>query len=107
MEVALTSLRYDRVRKARLYAAAGIPEYWIVNLVDRQLEVFRQPTPDGYAECLTEAEDVRPLHAAGPPLRVTRPPAAAEVTALVAGDGVGGPGEPVGALAVAPRQRRS
>ena len=44
VEISDTSLAYDRNRKAMLYATAGIPEYWIVNLVHRQLEVFRAPT---------------------------------------------------------------
>ncbi len=33
----------DRTRKAALYAEASIPEYWIINIADRQLEVHRQP----------------------------------------------------------------
>lgn len=45
IEVAESSLRYDRTRKARAYAASGIPEYWIVNLVDRRVEVFTDPDP--------------------------------------------------------------
>ncbi len=43
IEVADTSLEYDRTEKMSLYAAAGIPEYWIVNLVERCLEVYREP----------------------------------------------------------------
>ncbi len=43
IEVADSSLARDR-KKARLYARAGVPVYWIVNLVDRQLEAFSQPT---------------------------------------------------------------
>jgi Uma2 family endonuclease len=43
VEVALASLRLDRTRKCRTYARAGVPEYWIVNLVDRVLEVHREP----------------------------------------------------------------
>lgn len=43
IEVADSTLNFDRVQKAATYAAAGIPEYWIVNLVDRQLEVHREP----------------------------------------------------------------
>ena len=46
MEVSDTTLAYDRGQKASLYARAGITDYWIVNLVDRQVEVFRQPRPD-------------------------------------------------------------
>jgi Uma2 family endonuclease len=43
VEVALTSLRLDRTCKCRAFARAGVPEYWIVNLVDRALEVHREP----------------------------------------------------------------
>jgi Uma2 family endonuclease len=43
VEVALASLRLDRTRKSRAYARAGVPEYWILNLVDRVLEVHREP----------------------------------------------------------------
>lgn len=47
VEVADSSLAFDRGRKASLYARAGITDYWIVNLMDRQLEVLRnlQPSP--------------------------------------------------------------
>ena len=47
VEVADSSLQYDRLQKRPQYAAAGIPEYWIVNLIDRRLEVFRDPAPGG------------------------------------------------------------
>ena len=43
VEVSDSTLRFDRQTKSRMYAGAGIQEYWIVNIVDRQLEVFRQP----------------------------------------------------------------
>ena len=43
VEVADTSLDRDRGAKARIYARAGIPVYWIVNVVDRQLEVYEAP----------------------------------------------------------------
>ena len=45
VEVADTSLKQDRLTKGPIYAAAGIPEYWIVNLRDGCLEVRRQPEP--------------------------------------------------------------
>ena len=45
VEVSESSLRFDRGEKASLYASAGIPEYWIVNLLDRRLEVYRDPVP--------------------------------------------------------------
>lgn len=43
IEVAADSLQKDRGVKSRLYARAGIPEYWIVNLVDDQVEAYRDP----------------------------------------------------------------
>jgi hypothetical protein len=45
VEVAVSSLAEDRNYKAWLYATAGIKLYWIVNLVDRQLEVYSDPDP--------------------------------------------------------------
>jgi Uma2 family endonuclease len=51
VEVADGSLRLDRRFKAAIYARAGLREYWIVNLVDRALEVHREPqAPAGAAE---------------------------------------------------------
>jgi Uma2 family endonuclease len=49
IEVAQSSLPDDR-RKAALYSAAGVSEYWIVNLVDSVIEVHRHPSPSGYAQ---------------------------------------------------------
>jgi Uma2 family endonuclease len=43
IEVADSSIKFDRDTKAPLYAAAGISEYWIVNLIDNHLEIYRQP----------------------------------------------------------------
>jgi Uma2 family endonuclease len=54
-EVADSSLQHDRGWKKRIYARAGIPTYWIVNLVNRQVEVFTQPSGDvefpDYSQC--------------------------------------------------------
>ncbi len=50
VEVADSSLVIDRGRKLRLYAREGVPEYWIVNLVDDCVEVHRQPAGEGYAD---------------------------------------------------------
>jgi Uma2 family endonuclease len=44
IEVADATLTGDRVDKGRIYARAGIPCYWIVNLVDRQVEVYMVPS---------------------------------------------------------------
>ena len=43
IEVAQSRLAFDRRQKASLYARAGIADYWVVNLVDRVLEVYREP----------------------------------------------------------------
>jgi Uma2 family endonuclease len=48
VEVADTSLAHDRYTKGPLYARAGIPEYWIVDLNGERVEVYREPSPDGY-----------------------------------------------------------
>jgi Uma2 family endonuclease len=50
VEVSDSSLRKDRDSKALIYAAASIPEYWIVNLVDRQVEVLSRPADQGYLD---------------------------------------------------------
>jgi Uma2 family endonuclease len=49
IEVADSSIKFDRDTKAPLYAAAGISEYWIVNLIDDRLEIYRQPERSIYA----------------------------------------------------------
>ncbi|NCJ07886.1 Uma2 family endonuclease [Synechococcales cyanobacterium C] len=49
VEVADTSLSYDRNIKGSLYAKAGVADYWILNLVKRRLEVRRQPVADNQA----------------------------------------------------------
>jgi len=48
IEVSDSTVLYDRRVKAILYGAAGIIEYWIVNLPERQIEVYREPRADGY-----------------------------------------------------------
>jgi Uma2 family endonuclease len=49
IEVAVSTLDLDR-QKAAIYAAAGVPEYWLVDPVQRQVEVHRRPEGDGYRE---------------------------------------------------------
>ena len=53
VEVAVTSVEFDRQVKVPLYAEEGIQEYWIVNLEEDGLEIYRQPGPKGYAETQT------------------------------------------------------
>lgn len=50
IEVADSSLYEDRREKMILYARAGIPEYWIVNIPDLQFEILRGPSDSGYTE---------------------------------------------------------
>jgi Uma2 family endonuclease len=50
VEVADTTLRYDREVKVPLYARHGIPEAWIVDLQGRALNVFREPATEGYRQ---------------------------------------------------------
>jgi Uma2 family endonuclease len=45
VEVSESSLALDREHKGSLYARAGLPDYWIVNLPERVLEVYRDPEP--------------------------------------------------------------
>lgn len=63
VEVAFSSLRYDRTRKVPLYARHGIPEVWIVAINERRLEVYREPVGGHYANvvALTEGDSVAPL----------------------------------------------
>jgi Uma2 family endonuclease len=48
IEVCETSGEFDRHVKLPLYAKAGIPEVWIVDLSREQIEVYRDPKPEGY-----------------------------------------------------------
>lgn len=79
VEIAYSSLGYDRRYKASLYARAGIAEFWIVNLVERKLEVHRGPVADSAAEygwryacvlVLGPDDIVTPLTAPGARVRV-------------------------------------
>lgn len=73
VEISETTVNFDRNRKSRIYAIAGIPEYWIVNLEAQQIEVFRQPQPSGeYLERFVakRGESLAPLGAPGAKLRV-------------------------------------
>ena len=77
VEVAASTLDYDRHTKGSLYARAGIPEFWLVNLVERQIEVCRDPRPAPGAPFGWEYADVQillpgasvlPIEAAAPVL---------------------------------------
>ncbi|HEX4052917.1 MAG TPA: Uma2 family endonuclease [Tepidisphaeraceae bacterium] len=73
VEVSDTSLEFDQKGKASLYARAGIKDYWIVNLTDRTVEVYRDPVPDEtslfgfqYADksIFTDKDRIKPFAAA-------------------------------------------
>ena len=49
IEVADSSLAFDRGTKLRLYAEQGVPEYWVVDVVARRIEVYREPAADTFA----------------------------------------------------------
>ncbi|MCC3424631.1 MAG: Uma2 family endonuclease [Microcoleus sp. PH2017_01_SCD_O_A] len=63
IEVADSSLAYDREVKANIYARSGIVDYWVLNVNDRQLHVFREPADDGYQSevILEETASISPL----------------------------------------------
>lgn len=67
LEVSDSTLRFDLTVKARLYARAGIPDYWVINLVNRQIVVHRQPAGDAYLSTVvySEQEPVAPLESPG------------------------------------------
>ena len=63
IEVADTSLTFDREIKAKAYARSGITDYWVLNVNERQLHVFREPADDGYQSevILGETASISPL----------------------------------------------
>ena len=80
VEVAESSLELDRRRKEGLYARAGLPDYCVLNLIDRVLEVYREPVPDPAApfgwryarqEAFDAAARVAPLAAPGSSIPVS------------------------------------
>ncbi len=63
VEIADSTLKQDCQVKDKLYAHAGIVEYWVVDLPHRQVHIFRNPTPTGYATqlILQEPNEFSPL----------------------------------------------
>ena len=66
IEASVSTLRYDLTTKARLYALAGIVEYWVVSLTDRTLAVHRDPWEGLYRDVRTYRENERVAALAGP-----------------------------------------
>ena len=71
IEVMDTSAETDRGVKLPLYARAGIPEVWLLDLATRRVEVFRQPSLSGYSEAHTVERDDRLVLQAFPDLSLT------------------------------------
>jgi Uma2 family endonuclease len=63
IEVADSSLTFDREIKAKIYARSGIADYWVLNVNERQLHVFREPAVDGYQSevILAETASISPI----------------------------------------------
>jgi Uma2 family endonuclease len=73
IEVAESSLSVDRGVKRRLYARCGVPEYWIVNVIEQLIEVYTEPAGDAYAQMqgYERGQAVRPIHFPDVEVRVT------------------------------------
>jgi Uma2 family endonuclease len=63
IEVADSSLKFDCETKGKVYAQAEINDYWVLDVVERQLYVFREPTSSGYKSKLVlgDKESISPL----------------------------------------------
>ena len=63
IEVADSTLKQDCEVKDKLYARSSIAEYWVIDIKNRQVHIFRDPTPTGYSSqlILTESHSVSPL----------------------------------------------
>ena len=72
VEVSDSTLAKDRGRKLRAYARNGVPEYWIVNLQESQLEVYRDPQGEAYESCVVfhPGKTVAPLAKPDAPIAV-------------------------------------
>jgi Uma2 family endonuclease len=74
VEVAVSSLRTDTAVKPALYAAAGVPELWVVDVPGRRLTAFAGPRPAGYATQTAHGPEgcVRPASVKAEPLDLAR-----------------------------------
>ena len=85
IEVSEATLDQDRGRKAAIYARSGIADYWIVNLVDRQLEVHRDPVADPKHRFRFRYADVRIVKPPGVVAPLAAPHASIAVADLLPG----------------------
>jgi Uma2 family endonuclease len=83
VEVAEASLAIDRAHKGSLYARAGLPDYWVLNLVDRQLEVYREPAVDCASPFGWSYSSREVVHAAGRITPLASPNASIRVATLL------------------------
>jgi Uma2 family endonuclease len=60
VEVADTSVEVDRADQQQLYAKAGVPVYWIVNIPERQIEVYTDPQPSADPPAYANRQDFKP-----------------------------------------------
>jgi Uma2 family endonuclease len=81
VEISGGSLEYDRQTKGSLYSSRGIADYWIINLVEGTLEVYRRPAKDGSArfgysyadtKVLRKGDTISPLAAAKAKIKVAK-----------------------------------
>jgi Uma2 family endonuclease len=73
MEISDTSFRFDTTEKLILYASAGIRDYWVLDVNDRTLYVFREPQTDGTYDtqlALKDTDSIAPLAAPEKTIRV-------------------------------------
>lgn len=63
IEVADSSFKYDRETKGKVYAKSGIADYWVLDVNERKLHLFREPTQEGYLSevIFSEEASVSPL----------------------------------------------
>jgi Uma2 family endonuclease len=83
VEVADTSLALDRLRKGGLYARAGITDYWVLNLVDEVLEVYREPVRASSGQYGWKYDSVRLLRGNAVVTPLARPRARIRVATLL------------------------
>ncbi|MBZ0073030.1 MAG: Uma2 family endonuclease, partial [Gammaproteobacteria bacterium] len=65
VEVAASSLRFDRDVKLPLYARHGIPEVWLVDIENSRLEIYSQPQMNGYVETRAPVSTLTPIDVPG------------------------------------------
>jgi Uma2 family endonuclease len=71
IEVCDSTLRFDREVKVPLYARHKVPEVWLLDLAERQLEIYRKPSAKGYAQILRPGTDEKISPAQLPQLKPT------------------------------------